>query len=119
RRPVKKYISNVTGSWIRAEEAVETKYWVRQMVEEVRYAAGVELLLSDSSRVYVEVGPGEGLVRLLRNQAGQRVAVVGQASLSKAAGAEPSDERMMATALGRLWGEGVEVNWQRYYSSEQ
>ena len=117
RRPGKKYISNVTGSWIRAEEAVETKYWVRQMVEAVRYAAGAELLLSDSSRVYVEVGPGEGLVRLLRNQAGQRVAVVGQASLSKAA--EPSDERMMATALGRLWGEGVEVNWQRYYSSER
>ena len=116
RPPEKKYISNVTGSWIRAEEAVEAKYWVRQMVSAVRYAAGVEMLLSDSSRVYVEVGPGEGLVRLLRNQAGQRLAVVGQASLGKAA---ESDERMMATALGRLWAEGVEVDWQRYYSSER
>ena len=41
------------------------------------------------------------------------------ASLRQAGGGEATDEEVMAGSLGRLWGAGVEVDWQRYASPER
>ncbi|HEU0076015.1 MAG TPA: type I polyketide synthase, partial [Longimicrobiaceae bacterium] len=55
------FVSNVTGTWIRAEEAADPEYWARHLCGTVRFAEGMAELLRDGSRVLLEVGPGRTL----------------------------------------------------------
>jgi len=111
RRPVIPYISNVSGKWIRAEEAQEASYWSRQMREPVRYWEGLEQIEREiKERVLLEVGPGEMLSRLgrqLRGEVRQRVvATLG----SEAEGGA----RAFMEAVGNLWANGVEIEWEKW-----
>src|SRR5262249_54031309 len=45
RSPSLPWISNLTGTWIRPEEATDPGYWTRHLRETVRFADGVEELL--------------------------------------------------------------------------
>jgi len=62
------FLSNVTGRWIREEEAQDPKYWVQQMRSPVQFSAGVQELLREPGRVLLEVGPGQTLRRLALRQ---------------------------------------------------
>ena len=64
--PQIRYISNVTGEWVRAEDVTSWQYWVRQMRERVKFSAGVQQLTKQEGMVMVEVGPGDGLSRMVR-----------------------------------------------------
>jgi polyketide synthase PksM len=55
------YISNVTGSWITDELAVDPEYWFHHICKTVRFADGISELLKNPKRVFLEVGPGQGL----------------------------------------------------------
>ncbi|HVR98950.1 MAG TPA: amino acid adenylation domain-containing protein, partial [Thermoanaerobaculia bacterium] len=61
------YLSNVTGTWIRPEEATDPAYWGRHLRETVRFADGLRELLPRTG-VLLEVGPGETLARLARRE---------------------------------------------------
>ncbi|MFL5381223.1 MAG: type I polyketide synthase, partial [Longimicrobiaceae bacterium] len=56
--PTIPFASNVTGDWIRPEEATDPEYWTRHLVQTVLYSAGVETLARDGFRLFLEVGPG-------------------------------------------------------------
>src|SRR5207247_1849657 len=68
KAPRKRYLSNVTGTWIKEEEARDPNYWVRHLRETVRFGANVKELLGDGERVLLEVGPGNVLGGLARRQ---------------------------------------------------
>jgi len=131
------YISNVTGDWVRAEDATSWQYWVRQMREVVRFSAGVEQLIKQEGMVMVEVGPGDGLSRMVResdrprrggaqagvtprteeggNARGTHHVVV--ATLGKAEEGREVESAM--GALGEVWVNGVEVDWEEGYEKEK
>jgi acyl transferase domain-containing protein/acyl carrier protein len=111
------YLSSLTGTWIRAEEATDPRYWVEQMRRTVRFSAGVQELLHDGDRFFLEVGPGRALGSLVRRH-GERLADRTLASLPHARDAEP-DTRALATALGRLYGHHLRIDWQAYYRGER
>ncbi|MCG6927684.1 MAG: amino acid adenylation domain-containing protein, partial [Acidobacteria bacterium] len=50
------FVSTVSGTWIRTEEAVSPEYWARHLRETVRFREGVATLLADSGRALLEVG---------------------------------------------------------------
>jgi phthiocerol/phenolphthiocerol synthesis type-I polyketide synthase E len=103
-------LSNVTGSWLSANEATNAATWARQVRATVRFADELDLLLADPHRVLVEVGPGGTLtasamrhpgwssghraVRLMRHHAQNR-----------------SDRDHFLLALGQLWSAGIDVDW--------
>lgn len=60
------FLSNVSGQWIRADEATDPSYWVRQMRQTVRFSEGLALLLEEPAWVLLEVGPGQALSTLAR-----------------------------------------------------
>ncbi|HEX8150712.1 MAG TPA: amino acid adenylation domain-containing protein, partial [Pyrinomonadaceae bacterium] len=100
------FISNVTGTWITADEATDARYWARHLRETVRFGDGVAELLKDEGRVLLEVGPGNVLTTLAKHQArperqGRLVACVRHPYEAQ------SDLAFLAVALGRLWVEGV------------
>ncbi len=118
RKPEKRYMSNVTGRWA-GDEVCEAEYWWEQMRRPVRFAAGVEEMVAGGERVWLEIGPGESLGRLvgqeMRRQ-GDKGTVV--ASLGGEA-RKGEDQEQMIRALGKLWVEGVGVDWKRYYGQQR
>jgi phthiocerol/phenolphthiocerol synthesis type-I polyketide synthase E len=118
RPPRIPFVSNVTGTWIRADEATDPGYWARQLRETVRLRDGFEELARGGGRALVEVGPGHTLCGYARRQpapAGERVVVP---TLGAATGGRTETEALLG-ALGELWLAGVEVDWADYASSER
>ncbi|MGE5830094.1 MAG: type I polyketide synthase, partial [Micromonosporaceae bacterium] len=100
-------VSNLTGDWLRADEATSPEYWVKHMLSPVLFGPGLQTLLDETPRVLLEVGPGQTLTGLARMQPRAHVPEP-VASMPTPA----SDEHAaMLTAAGRLWTLGVPVDW--------
>jgi amino acid adenylation domain-containing protein len=111
------YLSNVTGDWITAKEAIDPGYWATHLLKTVRFGDNAHKLLTGSGSLFLEVGPGRTLGVLLRQafdglpQGGRPPRIVG--SLRHPQDSRPDDQFLLA-ALGRLWVAGVEVDWAAY-----
>jgi acyl transferase domain-containing protein/acyl carrier protein len=115
RRPKLRYISNVSGRWIREEEATEARYWERQMVECVRYWEGMKEMRRGGDMALLEVGPGESLSRMGgADEDGEREEVVSSLGRGRGGG-----EREIEWGIGRLWQSGVVIDWERYNGGER
>ncbi|MFP2932391.1 type I polyketide synthase, partial [Pyxidicoccus sp. 3LG] len=103
-------VSNVTGTWMTPEEAMDPVYWTRHLRQTVRFGDGVRTLAAQPGRVYLEVGPGRTLGTLARLQLTGPKAPPVLSSLRHPQ--DPvADDEFLTTALGRLWAAGVEVDW--------
>jgi amino acid adenylation domain-containing protein len=110
------YVSNVTAQWITAAEAKSPEYWAGHVRQTVRFADGVAELMKDSQYVLLEVGPGQTLSTLARQhppKASERTVL---ASLAMTGEQEPHG---LLDTLGRLWMNGVSVDWQQFYANER
>jgi len=116
--PQRPYVSSVTGTWIRPEEATDPSYWARQMRQPVRFAAGLDTLQQDGCAVYLEVGPDQALTTLTRMHLRGEAPVRVVPSLPRA-GTSTSDQGTLLEALGSLWQAGLEVRWEHFYAHEQ
>lgn len=105
-------LSNVTGTWLAAEDATDPRYWARHLCGTVQFARCAAELLADPARVLVEVGPGGSLGAFVRQQAAAdgRPVPPGIASLPHAAEDTPEPAFILG-ALGRLWTAGVHPDW--------
>ncbi|MGH9363033.1 MAG: thioesterase domain-containing protein, partial [Thermoanaerobaculia bacterium] len=116
RPPAVPYLSNLTGTWITAEEATDAGYWVRHLRQTVRFADGLSTLLAAGSGLLLEVGPGQTLSSLARRHpaAGNRVVP----SLPR-----PQDRRsaldVLLAALGRLWTGGATIAWDGFWAGQR
>ena len=101
-------ISNLTGSWLTAEEATDPGYWARHLEGTVQFAAGAAALLAHPGRVLVEAGVGGSLATFVRMQAAASgiEAPAGGASLPHAAEHTP-EPAFLRDALQRLRAAGV------------
>ena len=112
------YLSNVTGTWITAEEATSPEYWGTQMRKAVRFADCLAELLKEPDWVLLEVGPGRTLCSLLR----QQNVDVSQRPILPSLGAAPEkrdDATFFLETLGRLWLSGAPVDWVAFSASEK
>jgi amino acid adenylation domain-containing protein len=110
RAPRLPYVSSSTGAWITDAEAVDPAYWGRQLREPVRFSAGVDTLLQTANRCFIEAGPGNTLVGLLRQHRGWTAEHSATPSMRHAR--EPgSDTAFMQQALGRFWLAGGRPDW--------
>jgi acyl transferase domain-containing protein/acyl carrier protein len=118
RAPRIPYLSNVTGTWITPEEAMDPGYWSRHMCQPVRFSEGVAELLREPGRVLLEVGPGQILSSLVLQQpdAPRGGAVLG--SLRHTYETQP-DQAYLLDTLGKLWLLGVRVDWAAFHAGER
>jgi phthiocerol/phenolphthiocerol synthesis type-I polyketide synthase E len=116
--PQGRYISNVSGKWVKNEEAMDARYWRRQLRESVRFSDGVKELVEAGAEVMVEVGPGQTLSSLVKMQKKDRQAkwVMGTMRHPQK---EQDDRQYLTEAIGKLWMAGVEVDWSKYYADER
>ncbi|HYN05181.1 MAG TPA: SDR family NAD(P)-dependent oxidoreductase [Vicinamibacteria bacterium] len=108
------FVSNVTGTWIRPEEARDPAYWVRHIRQPVRFADGLRALVAEGNPALLEVGPGRTLTSLARSHP-----AVGTARPVIPALRHPqdptSDLEAVLAAMGQLWMAGVDADWRAFF----
>lgn len=110
REPRIPYVSNVTGDWITPELAMSRDYWVDHLRSTVRFADGLKQILKEPDCVLLEVGPGQTLTKLARQN---------DSSDSQPAITSEDDLMSLMSAVGKLWLAGVEVDWSGFYAHER
>ena len=114
--PTRPYVSNLTGAWVRPEDAQDPDYWVRHLREPVLFSRGLATLLEDPNRILLEVGPGQTLASLARQQPKQPRAAFGSL---RHPDDTIADAAFVASSFGRLWANGVDVDWGTRRGDEQ
>jgi len=115
--PQRKYLSNVTGTWISKQAATDPEYWVEQLRHTVRFAEGMSELLKDPRRIFLETGPGQALIRLANrnSEGGHRPAAIG--SMPSSADVE-NEAPYLLNAVGKLWLSGGPFNWENFHAED-
>ncbi|RZS32717.1 acyl transferase domain-containing protein [Herbihabitans rhizosphaerae] len=106
-------VSTLTGMSTVAEELTDPWYWVRHVLEAVRFRDAVVTLEGKGVTTFLELGP-DGVL-----------SAMGQESVT-AEDVEPlfapvlrrdrDDETEIVSALARAYARGVSVDWQRFYA---
>lgn len=114
--PVKPMVSTVTGSWITEAQATNPAYWAHHLRDTVKFADAIGTLQEDENRILLEVGPGNVLATLSRQQLKRK-------NISAIAGFEKNETTTeyysVLRALGQLWLHGIEPDWKAYYQDQQ
>ncbi len=114
------FVSNLTGTWITAEQARDPDYWAAHMCGTVKFADDVATLMAEGG-ILLEAGPGN-----MRSLAAQILAAQSPAAHTSGNNAErpvvvatlptaadPADERgFILRAAGTLWTYGVPLDWR-------
>ncbi|MET0285419.1 MAG: SDR family NAD(P)-dependent oxidoreductase [Polyangiales bacterium] len=114
RAPTRPIASNLTGQWLRDDEATDPEYWVRHLRNTVRFGDCIETVVAAGERVLLEVGPGRTLSTLARAQRGSVPALNSMRHPQEAA----SDLGYALTSLGRLWIAGATLDWHAFYEGQ-
>jgi amino acid adenylation domain-containing protein len=116
-RPVRPYVSSFTGTWIEPEQATSPRFWADQVRNSVRFADALKTLMS-TPQMLLEVGPGNTLATLARQQPNSSAAVI-ISSLSQRDEQSPVEAGSLQEALGQLWMAGATPDWTKVYAEER
>jgi acyl transferase domain-containing protein/acyl carrier protein len=120
RPPQIPYVSNVTGTWITAEQATDPDYWVTHLLQPVRFADGIEVLWRKPGNILLEVGIGQtlGSLALQHPAKGEASDPVVLSSLPSAHDRQ-SDIGLLLRSLGQLWLAGAPVDWAGFHAHQR
>lgn len=113
RPPRIPYLSNVSGTWITAEEATSPAYWARHIRQTVRFSDCLAELFRTPDQVLIECGPGNALTSLARQQGGAAAKVFQSLPHPRESA---SALRCALQTLGQLWVRGAEVDWPKLHA---
>lgn len=109
------YISNVSGTWITAEDATNPEYYSKHIRQAVNFSSGLATLFEIGNSVFIEVGPGQVLQTLAsrHSEVPKSVTVVASSPRITAEKTPHDNDEINALllALGRLYASGVNINW--------
>jgi phthiocerol/phenolphthiocerol synthesis type-I polyketide synthase E len=112
------YLSNLTGTWVTAEEVKDPSYWARHLRETVRFGDNLRELSGDGRRALLEVGPGRTLSSLAARQEGRKQEQPVVNSLPHPE-EQQTDLESLLGAVGRLWLAGVAVETEGYHAGRR
>ncbi|HEU5077267.1 MAG TPA: acyltransferase domain-containing protein, partial [Polyangiaceae bacterium] len=102
------FYSSVTGGGLGAS-ALGTDYWLRNVIEPVRFWTAIQSLLSDGARDFLEISPHPITLTSLR----QGFSHTGIPAFASGSLVRDQDERFsMRVGLGALHCRGQRVDWQ-------
>ncbi|MEH6359107.1 MAG: SDR family NAD(P)-dependent oxidoreductase [Amylibacter sp.] len=106
-------VSNRTGQFITAEEAMSPEYWVKHLRGTIHFADCITTLSQQANRIYLEVGPGKALSSL----AAMNNDIDAQQTLSSLRHPDQkiADDVYFMGVLGRLWAAGANIDWAQIW----
>ena len=117
KSPTLRYISGVTGTWIKDSEATNPDYWAQHFRQPVKFSAGIQQLRALSNCILLEVGPGNVLSTLTRQHSGPAEQLV-VSSLSDSHSGQ-GDALTLMNAMGALWTAGIQPSWSKLHQNER
>lgn len=114
-RPRKPIVSTVTGKLLTDAQATDPHYWAVHLRETVRFADAAVTLLGLGNWLLLEVGPGQTLFTLLKQQLVTQSVTVwpGLASQTN----EDTCKHNLLVTLGQLWLHGAKPDWKSLYEN--
>lgn len=111
------FISNVTGTWITPEEAIDPNYWANHLRQPVQFSEGIAEVLNRGHSIFLEVGPGRTLSTLTQQQVHPKSSRTIISSLGHPRDKQSDLAVLLATA-GRIWLSGANINWMAFSVQE-
>jgi acyl transferase domain-containing protein len=112
------FVSNVSGTWITAEQATSSSYWCEHLRQSVQFSQAVQGLMQMHAPLFVEVGPGRALVSMVRAHARTGVPLRTTTVLPVGSSGFTSTATVLRAASW-LWTQGVHVDWARLHGRER
>ena len=109
--PEIKFISAVTGDEISASE-MGADYWVNNVRQSVRFAAGLSTLLKEDFNVFIEISPHPVLRTYVESMLGNvdfPGLVIG--SLKR----DTAESQSLMAAMGAVYSAGFNLDWEKIY----
>ena len=107
-------VSSLYGRLATDEEWTDPAYWSAQLRHTVRFADAVATLLDQPTLALLEIGPGQTLTTLARQNPAKQPE---QATIySSPRTCKESEALEFLSAVGQLWLAGVEIDWQALHS---
>jgi len=100
-------VSTLYGRMASDEEWMSPGYWSAQLRHTVRFADAVGQLLPQADLALLEVGPGQTLTTLARQNPARQP---GQVTIHSSPRTGSEREELLS-AVGQLWLAGVEIDW--------
>ncbi|MFZ6658982.1 SDR family NAD(P)-dependent oxidoreductase [Undibacterium sp. TJN19] len=111
--PTIPFVSNVSGTWITAEQATDSSYWVRQLREAVLFSKGAQTIMVQDA-ICLEMGPGATLCSLL-GQHDFDVECLTVSTLPRAKDTIGAAD-FMSAALGKACCLGIDIDWEAVFA---
>jgi iturin family lipopeptide synthetase A len=112
------YISNVTGTWVTAQDVMNPSYWADHLRKTVRFADGIRQLVKIPGNVFMEIGPGREIsalvMRYLPEESNRKVV-----NLLRPAEKNVSDTFYYLNKIGQLWQQGIKIDWLAFIGDEK
>jgi amino acid adenylation domain-containing protein len=118
RSPAIPFVSNVTGTWTKPDEATGPEYWARHLRQTVRFSEGLATLLSQAGRCLIEVGPGNTLAALALRHPHRSTGHTVVSSLPHPQ-EQGSDLQHLLESAGKTWLAGADIDWTAFYAEQQ
>lgn len=124
RAPEIPVLSNVSGTWLSAEQATSPAYWAAQIRQPVRFGDCARTLadVGGGRAVLIEAGPGQTLAGLLRaNHLPPQMEVCATLDGAPGGAADDAETREYAgllLACARAWSAGSAVDWRLFDEGE-
>ena len=115
--PKIRFLSNVTGGFVK-EEITTVDYWVKHMLQTVRFYDEVMCLSKEDYHCFIEIGPGKTLslfVKEILYKEDDNVIIHTLRDVKN----DISDIRFFEESLGKIWMGGVSIDWNAYYEDER
>ena len=113
QKPEIPYISNLSGTWIKDEEATNPDYWVEHLRSTVQCSRGLETLLQQGKTLFLELAPGHTMGSLLRQHN-----MLDSEVFSALPNARSKDSSLSVFLgfLGRLWANGIPLEFEKLFN---
>ena len=92
------------------EAMIRAEYWLRQVMEPVRFVTGMKTLESAGVTAYIEIGPHPVLLGMGRQCVADDTKPAWLPSLRKGSGSWP----MMLASVGQLYERGADIDWRGF-----
>lgn len=105
------FISNITGTWIDAEQVRSSSYYAGQLINSVQFMKGSIQIVEDDS-IAIEIGLGNVLSTFVRANCKEKKTAV--FNLLPGAKENKEGDAYFTKQLGKIWAAGAQISWQRY-----
>ncbi|GAA0365666.1 non-ribosomal peptide synthetase/type I polyketide synthase [Bacillus horti] len=103
-------LSNATGKWVQEKEMTKPEYWSQHILQTVKFADNLSVILSNNQDLFIEVGAGRTLSTFAR-QHDAKASRHHFVHLIRHPQEVASDVEFLNEKVAELWSVGVDIAW--------